>query len=275
MTTLLLGGTGKTGRRVADRLTALDLPVRIGSRSGEPPFDWNDPSTWAPVLEGVESVYITYYPDLAFPGALAQIQAFAELAVSRGVRRQVLLSGRGEPLAEAAEQAVRATGADLTVVRCSWFMQNFSEGFMVEPVLSGVIALPSADVPEPFVDVEDIADVVVAALTRPGHAGRLYELTGPRLLTFADVAAELSKAADREIVYMPVTVEQFIAKAYEGGLTENEVQGLVGLFTEILDGRNAQVADGVRQALGREPRDFSDYAAANAPVWTSPAGHSH
>jgi uncharacterized protein YbjT (DUF2867 family) len=190
--------------------------------------------------------------------------------VSSGIRRVVLLSGRGEPMAEAAERAVQSSGADWTIVRCSWFMQNFSEGFMLDPVLSGVIALPSADVAEPFVDVDDIADVVVAALTQEGHGGKLYELTGPRLLTFADVAAELSKATGRDIAYVPVTVEQFTAGAREQGLPEEEIEGLIGLFADVLDGRNASLADGVRQVLGREARDFSDYATANASVWSKP-----
>ncbi|MEV0349531.1 NAD(P)H-binding protein [Nonomuraea sp. NPDC050680] len=267
MTTLVLGGTGKTGRRVASRLTVLDHPWRIGSRSARPPFDWTDRSTWAPALDGVDSVYVTYYPDLAFPGALEDVQAFTSLAVAGGVGRLVLLSGRGEPMAEAAEQVVQSSGADWTIVRCGWFMQNFSEGYLLDPVLEGVIALPIADVPEPFVDVDDIADVVVAALTQEGHGGKLYELTGPRLLTFADVAAELSKATGRDIVYVPVTAEQFAAGAREQGVPEDEIEGLNGLFAEVLDGRNAHLADGVRQALGRPARDFTDYATTNKSAW--------
>src|ERR687895_1316031 len=105
--TLVLGGTGKTGRRVVERLEARGLPVRVGSRSGEPPFDWEDRSTWAPALDGVGSVYLSYYPDLAVPGAAEAAGAFAELAVRSGARRLALLSGRGEPGAERAEQAVR------------------------------------------------------------------------------------------------------------------------------------------------------------------------
>ncbi|WP_433513108.1 NAD(P)H-binding protein [Nonomuraea sp. CA-143628] len=268
MTTLVLGGTGKTGRRVANRLTVLDHPWRIGSRSARPSFDWTDRSTWAPALDGVDSVYVTYYPDLAFPGALEDIDAFTSLAVAGGVTRLVLLSGRGEPMAEAAERVVQSSGADWTIVRCSWFMQNFSEGYLLDPVLEGVIALPIADVPEPFVDVDDIADVVVAALTQKGHGGKLYELTGPRLLTFADVAAELSKATGRDIVYVPVTAEEFAAGAREQGVPENEIEGLNGLFAEVLDGRNAHLADGVHQALGRPARDFTDYATANKATWT-------
>ncbi|MCF6473717.1 NmrA family transcriptional regulator [Nonomuraea sp. MG754425] len=267
MTILVLGGTGKTGRRIADRLTALGLPVRAGSRSADPAFDWQDRGTWEAALDGVTSVYLSYYPDLAFPGAYDDIKAFTELAVRGGVRKLVLLSGRGEPEAEASERTVQESGAEWTVVRCSWFMQNFTEHFLLGPVLDGVIALPAADVPEPFVDVDDIADVAVAALTEDGHAGRLYELTGPRLLTFADVAAELSEATGRPISFVRVTPEEYVGAAVAEGLPEEEALGLAALFTEILDGRNARVADGVRQALGRPARDFADFARANAPIW--------
>ena len=195
---LVLGGTGKTGRRVAERLLARDLPVRIGSRTGEPRFDWEDRSTWAPALDGVGSVYLSYYPDIAVPGAVDTVRAFAELAVRSGARRIVLLSGRGEPEAERAEQAVRATGAELTVLRSTWFMQNFSEDYMLEHVLSGEIRLPGGDVPTPFLDIDDLADVAVAALTDDRHIGRLYELTGPHSLTFDDTAAILSAASGRD-----------------------------------------------------------------------------
>ncbi|WP_217369232.1 NmrA family NAD(P)-binding protein [Nonomuraea antri] len=260
MTILITGATGKTGRRIADRLTALGLPVRSGSRSATPAFDWADRATYAPALDGVESAYLSYYPDLAFPGALADIEAFVEQAKAAGVGRLVLLSGRSEEQAQAAEEVVKGSGLEWTILTCSWFMQNFSEGFLLDPVLSGVIALPAQDVAEPFLDVDDIAEIAVAALTGDAHAGRHYELTGPRLLTFADVAAELSKATGRDIVYLPVTSAEFLASAVEHGVPEEEAAGLNALFTDVLDGRNAYVADGVRQALGRPARDFTDFA---------------
>ena len=271
--TLVLGGTGKTGRRVAERLTTRGVPVRIGSRSGEPPFDWEDQATWAPVLDGVGAVYVSYYPDLAAPGAVEAVGSFAELAVANEVRRLVLLAGRGEPEGEQAEQAVRDSGADLTILRATWFSQNFSEGFMLEPVLSGEIALPAGNTPEPFVDVDDIVDVAVAALTEDGHVGQLYELTGPRLLTFAQVAEEIAQAAGREIRYVPVSIEQYTAAAAGQGLPGEVIDLLRYLFSVVLDGRNAHLADGVQRALGREPRDFSDYARAAAAtgVWESRA----
>ena len=268
-TTLVLGGTGKTGRRVVERLAARDLPTRVGSRSGEPPFDWEEEATWAPALQNVGSVYVSYYPDLAVPGAVAAVRSFAELAVESGVRRLVLLSGRGEPEAERAEAAVRDSGADLTILRSTWFMQNFSEDYMLEHVLSGEIRLPAGDVPTPFLDADDIADVAVAALTDEGHAGQLYELTGPRLLTFAEAAAEIAGATGREIRYVPVSLEEHAAEAAGHGVPAEVVELLTYLFSEVVDGRNANTTNGVRRALGREPKDFSDYAreAAATGVW--------
>jgi uncharacterized protein YbjT (DUF2867 family) len=266
---LVLGATGKTGRRVLERLEARGLPTRAGSRQADPPFDWEDKATWAPALEGVGSVYISYYPDLAIPGAVETVGAFAELAVKSGVPRLVLLAGRGEEEAELAEQAVRDSGAELTIVRATWFAQNFSEDYMVEGVLAGELALPAGDTPEPFVDADDIADVAVAALTDDRHVGELYELTGPRLLTFAEALAEIGEATGREVRYVPVSQEEFAAAAEEQGVPPDFIWLLGYLFGEVLDGRNAHVTDGVQRALGRPPKDFRDFArdAAASGVW--------
>ena len=268
-TVLVLGGTGKTGRRVAQRLEQRGVPVRIGSRSAEPPFDWEDHSTWAPALDGTSAAYISYYPDIAIPGAVEAVGAFGRLAVQSGVRRLVLLAGRGEAEAEEAERAVQASGADLTIVRATWFAQNFSEDYMLDSVLAGQVALPAADTPEPFVDADDIADVAVAALTEDGHVGELYELTGPRALTFADAVAEISAAAGREIAYLPVSIDEFAAQATAQGVPGDVVALLRYLFGEVLDGRNSHTTDGVQRALGRAPKDFSDFArdAAATGVW--------
>ncbi|MCI0793242.1 MAG: NAD(P)H-binding protein [Chloroflexi bacterium] len=267
--TLVLGGTGKTGRRVAKRLRARGLPVRIGSRSAEPRFDWNDAATWASVLQGVGAVYITYQPDLAVPGAVEAVWSFTKAALEVGVRRMVLLSGRGEEEAQRAEQALKDTDADWTIVRATWFAQNFSEGFLLDAVLAGMVALPAGDVGEPFVDVDDIADVAVAALTEDGHVGQLYEVTGPRLLTLAQAVEEIARAAGREIRYVPVSMKQFTSLLTEQDVPADLVWLLTYLLTEVLDGRNAHLTDGIQRALGREPRDFSDYArdAAASGVW--------
>jgi len=259
-TTLVLCGTGKTGRRVAKRLTDRGLPVRIGSRSGEPPFDWEDPATWSPAAQRMDSVYVAYYPDLAIPGAVDTIRAFAELAVESGVRRLVLLSGRGEKEAQRCEQAVRDSGAEWTILRSSWMSQNFSENYLLDPVLSGEVVLPAGKVGEPFVDAEDIADVAVAALTEDRHGGQVYELTGPRLLTFAEAVQEIAKATGREIRYVQVSPDQYADALAEQGVPAEYAWLLTYLFTTVLDGRNAHLTDGVQRALGRAPRDFADFA---------------
>jgi len=272
-TTLVLGGTGKTGSRVAARLRDLGTNVRIGSRTSEVPFDWNDDTTWALALDGVDSAYVCYYPDVSFPGAAGRVAGFARTAVAHGARRLVMLSGRGEPEAVPAEDGVRGSGAEWTVLRCAWFAQNFSEHFLLQPVLDGVIALPAADVAEPFLDVDDVADVAVATLTRDGHAGRTYELTGPRLLTFADVAAELTRATGREIGYLPITAAQYADAALAAGVPAEEIEPLSDLFARVLDGHNAHLTDGVELVLGRRPRDFADYAhdTAATGVWSPTA----
>ncbi|MGE4427932.1 MAG: NAD(P)H-binding protein [Solirubrobacteraceae bacterium] len=266
---LVLGATGKTGRRVADALADRGVAVRRGSRRGAPPFDWDDPTGWPSALAGVDAVYLTFQPDLAIPGTAGVIRAFVDRSVTAGVRRIVLLSGRGEPEAQRCEEVVQESGLATTIVRCSWFAQNFSEDFLAQGVLDGEIVLPARDVPEPFVDVDDIAEVVVAALTEPGHDGRLYELTGPRLLTFSDVAAELSAATGRTIGFRSVGADAFAAMMRDQGVREDVTTGLLHLFEEVLDGRSAWLADGVREALGRPARDFAAYARRTAAsgVW--------
>ncbi len=258
--TLVVGGTGKTGRRVAQRLQARGVATRIASRSSNPSFNWNDSSTWNTVLEGVTAAYITYAPDLAIPGASDSIRRFVDQAVAQGVKRLVLLSGRGEEEAQACERIIQQAGVEWTVVRASWFMQNFSEGEFLGMVMGGAITLPTADVPEPFIDVNDIADVAVAALTEEGHAGEIYEVTGPRTLTFTELAREISQAAGRKVQFVQIPKEAFAQAIAESGTPDDIAWLLNYLFETVLDGRNAYVGDGVRRALGREPADFADYA---------------
>ncbi len=210
--TLVLGGTGKTGRRIAERLRAKGVAVRVGARSAETSFDWNDETTWAPVLENVERVYVSYQPDLAVPGAVEAIRRFSALAVGAGIKRLVLLSGRGEDAAQAAERELQASGADWTIIRASWFFENFSEAFLMDAVRSGMVYLPPDAVTEPFVSADDIADVAVLALLDDAHVGKIYELTGPRLLTFAEAVAEIAAASGRPIGYQSVPLADFVAQ---------------------------------------------------------------
>jgi uncharacterized protein YbjT (DUF2867 family) len=256
---LIVGGTGKTGRRVAERLTARGIRVRLASRTGSPPFDWVRPASWAPLLDGVRDVYLTYHPDLALPEAAAHIGPFARAAAAHGVRHIVLLSGRGEPQTAPAEDAVRASGAETTIVRCAWFAQNFSEGILAETVQGGELAFPAGDVAEPFLDVDDVADVVTAVLTDPRHRGVIHELTGPRLLTFGEAMAEIS-AAGRPVRYQPIPMAAYAEGMAAAGVPAPETEFFCELFTHILDGHNAFVTDGVERVLGRPARDFGAFA---------------
>lgn len=258
--TLVTGGTGKTGRRVTERLQAQGRPVRIGSRSGSPAFDWNDSNTWPAALADVTAAYITFVPDLAVPGAAETIRAFTQLAVELGVQRLVLLSGRGEQEAQVCEGIVQQAGVSWTIVRASWFNQNFSEGEFLGMVKDGVIALPAGDVAEPFVDADDIAEVAVAALTQEGHQYEVYEVTGPRLMTFAEVAREISLATGREVRFVPIRQAVFNQAVRESGAPSEYVWLLNYLFETVLDGRNAFLCDGVQRALGRAPKDFAAFA---------------
>ncbi len=266
---LVLGGTGKTGSRVAQKLWDHGFAVRIGSRKGEPRFDWNDKATWASALDGVGAVYIAYYPDLAVPGAVDAVRSFTETALAAGVGRIVLLSGRGEEEAQRAQRALQDSGADWTIVRASWFAQNFSESFLLDAVLAGEVALPAGGTKEPLIDADDIADVVVAALTDASHIGQLYEVTGPRLLTFADAVGEIAGASGRTIRYQEISADDYASLLEAHEVPPNVASLVMYLFTTVLDGRNEFVADGVDRALGRPPRDFADYGrdAAATGVW--------
>lgn len=256
---LVLGSSGKTGSRITKILTKNGHNVRYGSRSAERPFDWDNEQTWHAVLNGVSAVYISYFPDLAFPGAVEKVSALCEAAKTAGVTRLVLLSGRGEHHAKLGEDVVRNSGIPFTIIRAAWFAQNFSEGYLTDPVVAGVIAMPGGDVREPIIDVDDIADVAVAALTEEGHDGKLYEVTGPRLMTFSEMASELKSATGRPITYVPITFEDFHAGLVEVG-GEFVADVFTGIARETLDGRNAHLCDGVQEALGRPPRDFAEFA---------------
>ncbi|WP_020671902.1 NAD(P)H-binding protein [Amycolatopsis nigrescens] len=257
---LVLGATGKTGRRVADRLRADGQRVRAASRSGETRFDWTEPSTWDSALSGVRAAFLVAPEDE--PGVPPE---FVRRAAEHGVPRLVLLSARGvEELGDdallAAEHAVRGSGAEWTILRPSWFDQNFDEGMFRPALLAGELVLPVGDGLEPFIDAGDIADVAVAALTGDGHAGRTYELTGPRALSFAEAVGLIASASGRPIRFTDLPAEQFAAAQLADGVPKEAVDLLTELFETIRLSRNAAVTDDVRHVLGRPPRDFTTYA---------------
>jgi uncharacterized protein YbjT (DUF2867 family) len=271
MTVVVTGASGRTGSRVARSARAAGLTVRAASRARG--FDWRDRSTWAAVLRGADAAYLVYPSDLGAPGAAEAVGALAREAVGAGVRRLVLLSSRGQERVRDAEEALHASGAEWTVVRASWFAQNFSEGPLVEELrLRGELVFPAGEVREPFVDVRDIGDVVVAALTAGDrYAGQTVTVSGPRLLTFGEAVAEIAKATGRELAYRAVSPREYGENLLGFGVPAREVDALVEAFTQLLDGRNAYLSEGVQKVLGREPRDFTEFAreAAATGTWTA------
>jgi len=266
---LILGGKGKTGSRVAERLTKLGKTIRIGSRSEKPPFDWENTETWAGALGGMDTVYITFQPDLAVPGALKTIEEFTSQAVKAGIKKMVLLSGKGEKEAELCEQAVMNAGADWTIVRASWFNQNFSESFFLDPILAGYVALPRAEALVPYVDADDIADVVVESLLDNKHVGQTYELTGPRQLTFKQVIEEISRVTGRDIKFSSITMDEYTKMLKEYQVPEDYIWLINYLFTEVLVDRNSGVTNDIEKVLGRKAKDFAEYARETAAtgIW--------
>lgn len=266
---LIIGKNGKTGSRVNQRLQTIGYATRPVSRSTTPSFDWENPASWRPAIEGTRVAYVTYQPDLAVPRAETTIKEFFRVAAKAGLEHIVLLSGRGEAGAELAEQVLQSSGITWNVVRASWFSQNFSESFMLEGILAGELVLPAGDIVEPFIDADDIADVVVAAITEPSLRNKLFEVTGPRALTFAQCIAELSEAIGSQVKYSSIPVDDYINSLKEQGVPEDLQWLLRELFTEVLDGRNSKVMSGVEEVLGRPPTDFKTYLqkAIASGVW--------
>lgn len=258
---LVIGGNGKTGKRVAESLIKLGLSVRIGSRKAFVPFDWDNPGTWENALKDIQKVYVTFQPDLAVPGSANTIRSFTEKAVKAGIEKIVMLSGRGEREAEICERIVLQSGINSTVIRASWFMQNFSENFLLDSVLSGHIILPVVTTLEPFLDADDICDVVVKILTNDIHAGEILELTGPELLSFEKAAALISKAIKRPITFQEVSMQEYVSLLKTYQLPEDFIWLVQYLFTEVLDGRNESLTNDIEKILGRKAASFEDYVS--------------
>jgi uncharacterized protein YbjT (DUF2867 family) len=275
-TTLVLGASGKTGRRVLARLRLRGTDVRAASRSSATRFDWSDPTGWDTALQGISTVYLVPPRD---PGTAP---AFVERAEAAGVQHLVLLSGRGADTwgestfgldMRAAEDAVRASSLRWSILRASNFAQNFDEDLFHPALLAGELALPAGAVPEPFVDVEDVADAAAAVLSDPAaHTGRVYELTGPRALTFAEAVELISRAAGRPLTYRQVSPAQYAADLVAQGAGPEDAEHVAEMFVLMERGLLATPTDDLATLLGRAPRTFEDYVArvAAAGAWRQP-----
>lgn len=263
---LVTGATGTTGRRVAAQLLAAGAPVRAASRNAAARFDWNDAASWPAVLAGVRALY------LVPPEPPVAVAPFLELAVASGIEHVVLLSARHpdqDPTGRtrATEEAVRALPVAWTIVRPAWFVQNFTEGLFVPDLDAGWLALPVGAGREPFVDADDIAAVVVAALLGTGddHRGAVYELSGPEALTFAEAVATVGRAQGRELRFEEVPGDDWSAAARAAGWPGETVELLSCLFGAIAAGANERLSTGVADALGRPPRSFAAAVGAATP----------
>ncbi|PWL38880.1 NmrA family transcriptional regulator [Flagellimonas aquimarina] len=269
---LVIGGTGKTGRKVANRLIEAGHNVRIGSRSANPAFDWENSETWSDSLQGMDKVYITFQPDLAVPGALEKIEELVKQAKYNDIKKLVLLSGKGEREAELCEQVVIHSGIDHTIVRASWFNQNFSESFFLEPILNGFVALPQAEAKVPYVDTDDIADVAVEALLNDEHNGKIYQLTGPTLYTFKEVVQEISNATGRDIAFTPIALPAYKKVMEQQGVPADVIWLIDYLFSEVLGNpKNSEVTNDIEKVLGRKPKDFQQYVqeTISTGIWNA------
>ncbi|RXM46898.1 NmrA family transcriptional regulator [Flavobacterium sp. YO64] len=267
---LILGSNGKTGRRVAARLeNNPEVEIRLGSRNEKIPFDWENSQTWENALKDIDTVYITFQPDLAVPFAAEAIENFTKLATKNGVQKIVLLSGRGEKEAQVCEEIVKKNAKYWTIIRASWFNQNFSESFFLDPILYGIVALPRAEALEPFTDADDIADVVTTALLNDSHNGKTYELTGPRLLTFKQAVNEIAEASGRNITFQSLSLEEYTQMLREYQVPEDHIWLVNYLFEQVLDGRNSNITQDIENVLGRKAKDFSTYAkeTAKTRIW--------
>ena len=274
---LVIGGTGKTGRHVVENLTDLGHHVRVGTRSNEPQFDWDDVSTFGPALKGMDRAYIVYYPDLAVPGAKEAITALVSAALKEGLEKVVLLSGKGETEAEACEEIVAHSGLNYTLVRASWFNQNFSEGAFRDYILAGHMALPMPTASIPYTDTKDIADMVTKALLDDSLNGETLTVTGPTKLTFEEVAAIISSKLGRTIQYQAISMEEFKAGLVAAGLPESFIWLLGYLFTEVLGhSENQTISHDVERVLGRKPVSFEEYVdnMITDGVWNQAVSHT-
>ncbi|ADD45810.1 NmrA family NAD(P)-binding protein [Stackebrandtia nassauensis] len=269
---LVVGGTGKTGKHVVEQLKAKGHNVRVGSRSTTPRLDLHDPLTWAEALEGVTAAYIAP-PDIPFAD-----KEFVASLVNSGVRRIVTLSGRRiqklDPESQTSmartEKSVRESGVEWTVLQANNFNQNFTEGDYADAVKAGRHSLPLGDTREPLIDAEDIAEVAAVTLTTDGHAGKVYELTGPQSLTQGEAMAAIAEATGKPVVYHAADPAEHAAELSQAGLPDEVVAFLNAMYEFMRTGAIADTTDHVRQVLGRDPIDFATWAkrAAEAGAWS-------
>ena len=273
-TTLVLGGTGRTGSLVAQKLIERGLNARTASRHGaHVVFDWDDPITHARALDGVDRIYlVTPVMRIKYAGPVSD---FLDLATESGVRHVTYLSTYGSDQAP-PEVDIRAVELDLasrgafthSILRPAWVMQNFSDEHL--PVIDGAITVPTRGGTEAFVDAADIAAVAVETLVDPdAHAGAQYAPTGPQSLTVSEVADVIASVIGRPITYNDIDPEAWIGGAIAAGFVPADYAVMLRWLTgTIISGNGSRPNDDIQKVTGRPPVTFQDFARRNAAAWT-------
>lgn len=265
---LVIGGGGKNGRRVVEKIKnkggSIFSTTRIKEKADEHTrfFDWNHPATYYPALENIDKVYIVH-PDTSMPQAYDQISELIEAMTKQKVSKAVLLSGRGQESVEKCEKVLMDSSLQWVIIRSAWFNQNFSEGHFLHGIKSGEVTFLAGTVKEPFVDLEDLSDAVVEVLLHEKYNKKIYEVTGEELLTFEEAVKRIGLAIGRQIKYNAVDKNKYFEGLINAGLNTHVAQHLVWTFDEILDGRNQNTGDGIQKILGRKPKSFLEYVQTN------------
>lgn len=276
---LVTGATGKTGSRVVDLLRARGLTARAATRTPQIPgqirFDWTDPDSFAPALDGVRAVYMVAPTGVAEP--LAAMRPFIDRAITAGVDRLVLLSSsmieEGGPVMGTVHGYLRANAPGWSVLRPSWFMQNFSEAQHLDTIRrEGRIYSATGDGRVPFIDAGDIAAVAVAALANPAFANGELILTGPATLDYDALARLISVAAGREVEHHRLSTTDLAARLGEIGIPDAFAHILAQMDAAIAGGAEDRVTGAVVDVTGRQPKTFAAFAEDNVAGWAA-TGH--
>jgi uncharacterized protein YbjT (DUF2867 family) len=265
-TFLIIGGTGKVGSRVTQYLTTAGHVARVASRTGgDVRFDWRDADSYRPAVEGADGIFIVG------PGSATDwspsLTRLLEVAAAAGVRRVVLLSARGveflpDGAVARAERAVQDGSIPWTILRPSHFAQNFTEAMFV-PVDGAVIA-PVGDGAEPFVDVDDIAQVASTVFGSDDWRNEIIDISGPSALGFVDAVAVLAEHTGRPTRFEDESAEDHIARLRSANTPEGYIEWRMAMLGGIRSGADAYVSDGVERVLGRPATSFPEWAAREA-----------
>ncbi|QOY90158.1 SDR family oxidoreductase [Paludibaculum fermentans] len=275
---LITGASGVLGRAIVSAFVEAGVTVRQGVRNlnsakaGVPAVRWDyaDPSTIAPALDGIDALLLMAPPLDA--EAVAKLTPAIVAAKSAGLSHILLISAFGANYNEQAplrviEHLVIGSGIPYTILRPNFFMENFSEGFLAGSIKAqNGIFLAAGDGKTSFISIDDIAAVALAAFQKP-LTGVELDLTGPESLDHTEAAGFISEAAGRPVAYHALTEEQMAAGARAAGLPESTIAYMAVLYSIVRGGFAAGITPVVGEVTGRPPLTFAEFARRNAAAW--------